>query len=75
MKKLFLAGAALAVIATTPTFVGQANAAPPKYGPCNTVYWKGVITIDDRYKQSWYDRYDCWGWPYPYFRTHRPWAR
>jgi hypothetical protein len=75
MKKLLLATAGLALVATTaPVFVGQAQAAP-KYGPCVTTYWKGVITIDDRYKQSWYDRYACWGWPWPYYRNHRPWDR
>ena len=67
MKKLLLAAAALALVATAPAFVGSAQAAPP-YKPhpaCS-------LPIPDGYAQSFKDRYNCWGYPNPYLFAHAP---
>ena len=70
MKKLFIAAAALTLVAATvPSFIVQAQAwTPPKHAACS-------LSVPDLYLESFKDRYNCWGWPYPYFETHEGWWR
>lgn len=70
MKRWLVAAAALALVATaSPALVSKAQAAPPKNPFCSVA---GDYTFG-RAITSWADRYDCWGYPWPYFREHHMW--
>jgi hypothetical protein len=71
MKKWLVAAAALAFVATaSPALVSQAQADPPKNPFCAL---PGSDYTWARALESWADRYNCWGYPFPYFRTHHVW--
>ena len=84
MKNLLIAAAAVGLaVTTTAAFVSEAQALGPRGFPAHRYsapragagaykHPSCVLPVPDPYLQSFRDRYDCWGWPYPYFATHKP---